>query len=52
MLTTLHRLVESDSFQFDINGGGLVTVMFDSLATPWTVALQVPLFMGFPRLGY
>ena len=23
--------------------------MFDSFATPWTVACQVPLSMGFPR---
>ena len=26
--------------------------MSDSLATPWTVACQAPLFMGFPRQGY
>ena len=24
----------------------------DSFATPWTVALQAPLSMGFPRQGY
>ena len=24
-------------------------VICDSLATPWTVAFQAPLFMGFPR---
>ena len=52
MLTTLHRLVESDSFQFNINDGGLVTVMSDSFAISWTVALQIPLSMGFPRLEY
>ena len=28
------------------------SVMFDSFATPWTVAHQVPLSMGFPRQEY
>ena len=27
-------------------------VMSDSFATPWTVALQAPLSMGFPRREY
>ena len=26
--------------------------MADSFATPWTVAYQAPLFMGFPRQEY
>ena len=26
--------------------------MSDSSATPWTVALQTPQLMGFPRQGY
>ena len=26
--------------------------MFDSFATPWTIALQAPLSMGFPRQKY
>ena len=26
--------------------------MSDSLATPWTVAHQAPLYMGFPRQEY
>ena len=26
--------------------------MSDSFATPWTVACQAPLFMGFPRQEY
>ena len=26
--------------------------MPDSFATPWTIAHQVPLFMGFPRQEY
>ena len=30
-------------------GGGLVAESCPSLASPWTVALQVPLSMGFPR---
>ena len=29
--------------------GGLVTKSCPTLATPWTVALQAPLSMGFPR---
>ena len=28
------------------------SVVSDSFATPWTVALQVPLSMGFPRQEY
>ena len=30
-------------------GGGLVTKSRPTLATPWTVAHQTPLSMGFPR---
>ena len=33
-------------------GGGLVTKSCLSLVTPWTVACQTPLFMGFPRQEY
>ena len=33
-------------------GGGLVPKLYPSLATQWTVALQAPLFMGFPRQEY
>ena len=33
-------------------GGGLVTKSCPTLATPWTVACQAPLFMGFPRQEY
>ena len=33
-------------------GGGLVTLMCPTLATPWTVARQAPLFMGFFRQEY
>ena len=31
-------------------GGDLVTKLCLTLATPWTVAYQDPLSMGFPRL--
>ena len=33
-------------------GGGLVTKSCPTLATPWTVAFQAPLSMGFSRQGY
>ena len=32
--------------------GGLVPESCPTLATPWTVALQAPLSMGFPRQKY
>ena len=33
-------------------GGGLVIKSFSTLVTPWTIALQAPLSMGFPRQEY
>ena len=33
-------------------GGGLVTKSCPTLGTPWTVAHQAPLFMGFSRQEY
>ena len=33
-------------------GGGLVTELCLTLVTPWTVARQDPLFMGFSRQKY
>ena len=33
-------------------GGGLVTKLCPTLATPWTVADQVPLCIGFSRQEY
>ena len=33
-------------------GGGLVAKLRPTLATPWTVACQVPLSMGFSRQEY
>ena len=32
--------------------GGLVTKLRPALATPWTIAHQAPLSMGFSRQGY
>ena len=34
------------------DGGGLVTKPYPTLATPWTVARQGPLTMGFSRQEY
>ena len=33
-------------------GGGLVAKLCPTLATPWTVACQATLFMGFSRQEY
>ena len=33
-------------------GGGLVAKLCLTLVTPWTVARQAPLSMGFPRQEY
>ena len=33
-------------------GGGLVAKLCPTLATPWTVACQAPLSMGFSRQEY
>ena len=33
-------------------GGGLVTKLCPTLATPWTIACQGPLSMGFSRQQY
>ena len=33
-------------------GGGLVAKLCLTRATPWTVAYQAPLFMGFSRQEY
>ena len=33
-------------------GGGLVAKLCPTLATPWTVTCQAPLFMGFSRQEY
>ena len=36
----------------ELGGGGLVAMLCPTLATPWTIALQVPLSMGFSRKEY
>ena len=33
-------------------GGGLVTKLCPTLATPWTIACQASLSMGFPQQEY
>ena len=35
-----------------MSGGGLVTKSCLALATPWTIACQAPLSMGFSRQEY
>ena len=44
------RLVEGGSCCQ--HGGGLVAKLCPTLATPWTVACQAPLSMGFSRQEY
>ena len=40
-------------FFFFVSGGGdLIAKSSLTLVTPWTVALQAPLSMGFPRQEY
>ena len=39
-------------YTFDLHVGGLVTQSCLILVTPWTVACQAPLFMGFSRQEY
>ena len=36
----------------NLRGGGLVVSHVQLLAIPWTVALQAPLYMGFPKQEY
>ena len=36
----------------DVIGGGLVTKLCPTPASPWTVAHQAPLSMGFPKQEY
>ena len=33
-------------------GGDLIAKLYPTLATPWTVAHQAPLILGFPRQEY
>ena len=34
------------------SGGGLIAELCPTLATPWTIAYQAPLSMGFPKQAY
>ena len=45
----IHAHTYTHSYLF---GGGLVTRSYPTIVTPWTVAHQDPLFMGFPRQEY
>ena len=52
---SLLRLLWLEDFPGKNSGGGgwcLVTKLCPTLATPWTVAYQVPLSMGFSRQEY
>ena len=40
------------SWQGSLGGGGLVTKSCPTLVTPWTVAHEAPLALGFPRQEY
>ena len=42
----------SSCYRYIVYGGGLVTKSCSTLVTPWTVACQVPLSMGFSRQEY
>ena len=47
------RHIESQfCFFFNVCSGGLVAKSCPTLATPWTVACQAPLSVGFSRLEY
>ena len=43
---------EAELFLVWVGGGGLVTKSCPTLVTPWTVACQAPLNMGFSRQEY
>ena len=46
------RRKSPSAITLSLGGGGLVTKSSLTLATPWAVALQAPLSMGFPRQAY
>ena len=51
----IHSTEKGGTFQkwcWKNDDGGLVTKFCPTLVTPWTVARQAPLFMGFPRQEY
>ena len=48
---TIHRAAQNRTQQ-KRHGGGFVAKSYRTLATPWTVAYQAPLSMGFSRQEY
>ena len=48
----LENRIKDIAGNWSTSGGGLVTKSRPTLATPWTVALQATLLMGFPRQEY
>ena len=48
----IHLCWGCPSLQGSLGGGGLVTKLCLTLVTPWTVAHQAPLSLGFPRQEY
>ena len=46
------HLVHLVSFPISLAGGGLVDKLCLTLGSPWTVTLQAPLSMGFPKQEY
>ena len=48
----LYHWATREAHVLDYGGGGLVAKSCPTLATPWPVACQAPLFMGFSRQEY
>ena len=48
----IQNMLNSYFYKVTRLGGGLVTKSCTTLETPWTVAHQVLLSVGFPRQGY
>ena len=52
-MTIWYRLYrDSKNYNTLLHGVGLVAKLCPTLATPWAVAFQAPLFMGFSRQEY
>ena len=48
----IQNMLNSYFYKVTRLGGGLVTKSCTTLETPWTVACQAPLYMGFSRQEY
>ena len=48
----IHLCLGCPSLKGSLSGGGLVTKLCPTLATPWTIAHQAALSLGFPRQDY